>query len=469
MTDLTEKNRNLGEKLEEQGFVLLLFSSFLIFTFFGIGSPILFPVIGIILCIGGISEGEVHTDLWMLVPMTAGVILCGISSFFTYGNFTEGYTGLMALYPVLYLTLSYLDQLQSRLLAQLCIFWSEIVAAAAILSFLYEGFQGNGLRAGGIIGNPNALGMFLVLGWFAILRERKSGKQEEKPLYRAIVLLEPLILAALSLTLSMGSFLSLCAGMIVYLWQERKRKGTKKKRSFGKVLKRIIPLTGEMSLCIGTGILLFLGENKTDYFPVVLLPVIYLVLLCMYHREIKDFFRKHLSYGWIFTGLGLCGGLVTLLLRQSAKATFAERIEMMKNGLGYFYSHPLTGVGSYRWRVLNYMDGDQYFNTNHIHNILIHFGAELGILAVIILLIIFGRSLLKKKNRRARPALTAFIVHNLMDTSFFYFADTTMLLFTNHRETGKETKIGKTKVRILYSLFILYFIYSFVLCLKINL
>ena len=77
------------------------------------------------------------------------------------------------------------------------------------------------------------------------------------------------------------------------------------------------------------------------------------------------------------TGFLVAAAAVTV--RPSSLATFAERLEMMRNGMGYLAENPLLGVGPYQWRLLNLADGDKYFNTWHIHNVLIHVGVEMCI------------------------------------------------------------------------------------------
>ena len=67
--------------------------------------------------------------------------------------------------------------------------------------------------------------------------------------------------------------------------------------------------------------------------------------------------------------------------------------QMMRNGLGDIGVNPLLGVGPYQWRMLNLQDSDTYFNTWHIHNILIHVAVEMGLVAAAFLLAVAGRSL----------------------------------------------------------------------------
>ena len=103
---------------------------------------------------------------------------------------------------------------------------------------------------------------------------------------------------------------------------------------------------------------------------------------------------------------------------------------MMKNGFGYLTVHPLWGLGPYHWRAYNYLDSDLYFNTYHIHNVPLHIGVELGLPAMAMALAVIVRRFLKRSEPGHIAGYTAFVVHNLMDTSFFYTGVTAMTLMT---------------------------------------
>ena len=442
---MKKKNKNFIEEMENYSFLILVFTCFVIFTFTGIGMPLLIALSGMLLCMSGFLEGEVCVDPWIFISMIGFVGVCAFSSFTTFGNFNEGYTGILAIYPVVYMIMSYLDETQSRLLRKLCILWGELIAVHGIVVTIFDCFKSMVFRLGGIIGNPNALGIFLAIIWLAVLRERKEVESDKNTgLDQCIHCLAPFILVAIALTLSMGSFLALAVGVIIFMIQE-------KKIDFS--------LMAEMSIYAGTGLLIFIAGRKTEYEFLILLPAVYAVILAFNSKDFIAFFKAHNKLSAGITAVGVLGGLITVILRPSAAATFAERVEMMKNGLGYFMENPITGVGSYQWRILNFHDSDKYFNTWHIHNIPIHVAAELGIIALILLVVIFIRAVAKKENRNARPAIGAFILHNLMDTSFFYLGDTSALLFTNRCITGKEIKLGNITARLVYGIFFIYFVY----------
>ena len=91
--------------------------------------------------------------------------------------------------------------------------------------------DGQGGRLGGLLHNPNALGIFLAVGWFAITACLEEGGEEDA-LSRVLRHLEPLVLAALALTLSMGSFVAMAAGILVLLL-EKKRRASWREESVG--------------------------------------------------------------------------------------------------------------------------------------------------------------------------------------------------------------------------------------------
>ena len=455
---MKEEGKRITAIMEKHTSAVLLFFTFVLLSFTGTGIPFIVSAAGILLSITGFTAEKLKTDMWITGFMLGGLVLCGISSLRTGGNLREGYTELFAIYPVLYVLFTSLDREEGKLLRRLCILWSELVAAEGILAFILESFRGTAARSEGIIGNANEMGIFLVLAWFAVMCRRKEEQEESSLTDKITRAMEPLIPSALALTLSMGSFLSLCFGMIIYGWQLWKDEGKSLRSAAGE----LIALTGEMSLYIGTGMLMNLSERKMDVPAAVLLPAAYIVVLCLYGKVLSGFFRRHSSAGAVFTCAGAAGGIAAVLLRPGAGYNFMVRLDMMKNGLGYLMEHPLLGVGANQWRMLNLEEGTEYFRTWHIHNSFLHLAVELGIGGGILLAAIFIRALAKKENRKARPAVGAFILHNLIDTSFFYFADTTLLMFSNRAESGREKTLSQAEGKFFFGLSGLYFLYTLV-------
>ncbi len=131
-------------------------------------------------------------------------------------------------------------------------------------------------------------------------------------------------------------------------------------------------LLAKATFGVGTGLLLYLAAARTDY-PWLCLPLLLYALTVA--AGWRDFERFLLAKPKAAVGLAAFGGLVAaglVLVRPSSLATFAERLQMMSNGLSYCWQNPLWGVGPYQWRGLNMQDADKFFNTWHIHNAFIH-------------------------------------------------------------------------------------------------
>ena len=155
-----------------------------------------------------------------------------------------------------------------------------------------------------------------------------------------------------------------------------------------------------------------------------------------------------------------CGRVA--FLRPNAAATFAERLAMIRNGLGYLGVDPLLGVGPYQWRRLNLQDADTYFNTWHIHNVFVHVGVELGLIAMAMLAIAVVRHFRKREDPAQRGAFSAALVHNLMDTSFFYMATVPFLIMTAGDDEGKKRRLSGTTVKCMFSVFAVLFAWNMV-------
>lgn len=398
----------------------------------GVGSPEAVGVIGLILCAAGLSLGQARADLWVLGPLAAYIVLGGMSSFATYGYFSGGYTATQSVLLVLYLLMACLDEKELLLFRRLSVLWSGYVAAHGLAQFLHKALDGNAGRLGGMLGNPNSLGIFLVVAWFG-LTAWAPDDGETGPLPAALRRLEPLILTALALTLSMGSFVALAAGMAYMAVGWLHREG--RRAAFF----RSCRMLAKAGLCVGLGILMYFAARRTSIPWLCLVLALYLLALTALWVRLDRFLR---DIPWTAAAMSAFGALVAaaaVAIRPSSIATFAERLEMMRNGLGYLLVNPLLGVGPYQWRLLNLRDADTYFNTWHIHNIPIHIAVELGLPALAALVVIVIRAYRKKGPNRA--GFTALVCHSLMDTGFFYLG--TMSLMT---ATAAEPKQGSVRL-----------------------
>lgn len=401
----------------------------------GVGSPEAVGTTGLILCAAGLSQKEARADLRVLGPLAAYLLLGGISSYMTYGYFTGGYTATQSVLLVLYLLMACLDGTELLLFRRLSVLWAGYVAAHGLAHFLCKALGGGAGRLGGMLGNPNSLGIFLVVAWFG-LTAWMPGEGEKGFLPVLLRRLEPLILTALALTLSMGSFVALAVGM-AYL-----AVGWLRREGWGPAFARTCRMLAKAALCVGLGVLMYFTARRTGIPWFCLAELAYLLVLTALWERLDRFLRDIPWAAAVISAFGALVAAATVAIRPSSIATFAERLEMMRNGLGYIWVNPLLGVGPYQWRLLNLRDADPYFNTWHIHNIPIHIGVELGLPALAALAVIVVHTYRKKGPNRA--GFTALVCHSLMDTGFFYLG--TMSLMT---ATVGEPKQGGTRLNTL--------------------
>ena len=161
----------------------------------------------------------------------------------------------------------------------------------------------------------------------------------------------------------------------------------------------------------------------------------------------------------LIAALGMAVAITAIALRPSAVATFSERLEMMANGLGYFTKDPLLGVGPYQWRALNLYDGDKYFNTWHIHNVLIHIGVELGWIAMAMLAASAVRFYRKAPGAEEKAGLIAFYFHNMIDTSFFYLGVFALALLALGKPGEKARQAGAGLAKATFAILLVVCVY----------
>ena len=125
---------------------------------------------------------------------------------------------------------------------------------------------------------------------------------------------------------------------------------------------------------------------------------------------------------------------------------------MMASGLGYLTANPLLGVGPFRWRFLDLNDGGKYFNTWHIHNVVLHVGVEMGWIAMAALAVVLLRLLGRRSSPAERALAAVFLVHNLMDTSFFYLGITALVMAAAGGFRAGSRRLSGGRVKLLFAL-----------------
>lgn len=436
--------------LIEHYVVIVMLLALAALTVGGVGSPDTVGVTGLILCAAGLSRKAVKVDLWVLVPLTAYIVLGALSSYVTYGYFTGGYTATQAILPALYLLMACLSGEELLLFRRLSLLWAACVAAHGMTQFIRRALDGSAGRLGGMLGNPNSLGIFLVIAWFG-LTAWMPAEEEKGTLSTLLRRLEPLVLTTLALTLSMGSFVALAVGMAYMAAGWLRRDGWRT------AISRICRMLAKAGLCMGLGVLMYFTARRTaiPWFCLALLA--YLLALTALWEKLDRFLR---DLPWAAAGMTAAGTMVaaaTIAIRPSSIDTFLERLEMMRNGLGYVLSAPLLGVGPYQWRLLNLSDADIYFNTWHIHNIPIHVAVELGLPAAVMLFVLVVHVFRKKSPNRA--GFAALVCHSLMDTGFFYLGTMSLVTVTVGDPGEGGAQLHVAAVRGLFAVFMVHFAY----------
>lgn len=425
-----------------------------IMTLLGAGSSLIVGIVGVMLCVVGAIQQPAAVDLRILLPLIFYNAISMAASYAAGESIVEGYVSMQAILPVIYLLLACLDDGGRILLRRLCVLWAGAAAAAGILRFTGLAMYSGAGRLGWPLGNPNALGCLLVLGWFALLNccEELPEPQGRRPGWGRLPQLEPVLLMALALTLSMESFLAMAAGILVLLI-ERKRRG-----SWRDTVLCACRVLAKAALGVGSGVLLFLAADRTGC-PWLCLPV----LVCGVWAAAcwRSFGRFLEVYPWmaaLLSGAGVLVAGAAVVMRPSSIATFLERLEMMRDGLGYLAERPLLGVGPYHWRLLNLYSGEKYFNTWFIHNSLIHISVELGLIAAAAVLLVLLRFCRKRKTAEERGMLAAFFAHNMLDVTFFVPSISAMLLLSisEPRQGGKQ--LGSGLRRILFGVYFVHFL-----------
>ena len=447
-------DKHAEEKKTDYFTVLLLVVALFTLSFIGAGNLRVVGAAGIMLCLAGMLKEEAYVDLWGLVLLVIYNLMCMLSSWHTYENIVTGFASLHLIFPVAYLLMACLGEEEKKLLHRLCACWAGAVAGLGICQFVWQAMHHEAGRLGGIIGNANALGIFLVIGWFALLTAREDVTEETRFWRKPLYCLEPVILIALSLTLSMGSFCAMAAGIFIMILPKIRQTGLVQGvlYAFG--------ILARATLGFAVGLLMYIAATRTVMPWVCVLLLIYACALSMRWENFICFLNQCKIMPAMLSVMGIVVAGATVAARPSAIATFTERLAMMRNGLGYILEDPLLGVGPYQWRTLNLYDSDTYFNTWHIHNALIHVGVETGLIAMALLIWVIIRFYMKKETPSQRAGFTALVFHNMMDTSFFYpsIVMLTMMTAVNPGERGKRA--GGAAIRTFFGICALLFAWN---------
>ncbi len=160
--------------------VWVLFAALAVMTLSGVGTIGIVSVLGLVLCGVGMSQSTARIDWWVLIPLAVYVGMNLVSSLVTFQDVVNGYGGVQLIYVSMYALSCCLDERAARRLRQLCVLWAGIAAALGIVGFAASSFFVSVTRLAFVVGAPNALGIFLVLGWFALLTCRLDEGADDR-------------------------------------------------------------------------------------------------------------------------------------------------------------------------------------------------------------------------------------------------------------------------------------------------
>ena len=405
------------KQLRISAVVLCLLFLLIILTLGESISPMVTGAAGILCCAAGVVRSGMRADLRIAVPLLCYIVFSIISSYVTTGDPFRGYVFVQMVVPVIFLLMATLTDEERFTLRMLCMTWAVIIAVIGIVQFISAGFTGTGERLAGVFDNANVMGIFLVMSWFALVGcdENNGAKRSVRKLPGLELLrhVEPVILMALALTLSMGSFGAMAVGIIVLIiCRKRQVRDTD-------VAALVLSTLSRASVEIGTGVMLYVAVRLNSVWLCGAVLIYEMLLVLKWRRWAMPAFSYRITAA-VFSGAGLLTALAAVFFRPSSVATFTERLEMIRNGAMYISGSPLTGCGPLRWHIMNAVDGDKYFNTTYIHDMFVHIGAELGLPAMVMLAIIVIASLVKKRPPWSRAGLAALTTHYLLDIGFSY-------------------------------------------------
>lgn len=405
----------------------LLFLALIALTLQGMGNTVIVVAVSLVLCVAGCLQGAVRADLWILIPLLACDAFSVVSSWNAYGAVAAGFISTQMMLTVIYMLMAHLDDGKRLFLQQLCGLWVAIVAAVSVIGFTIQAVSGHAGRLGGVLDNPNALGIFLVTGWFGI----RAPNHKPRIFLRRV---EPIVLSALGATLSMGSFLAMSVGLIVSFVVEVRQTGV---RAAGGRMGRTL---AKIALAGWVGLLLYITANAPTARWTCLVVLGALFTLPLMWLRFTVILQDTRSATKLLVVAVIIAAVTAIALRPNAAATFAERLEMMKSALGYMFMSPLLGVGPGRWQILDYGDGGIYFGTKYVHNAFLHVGAEVGVPAMVSLIFAATRFLLKRGNNK--PGVAAVLTQGMMDISFFYESVPVLVVLTMARPRAGGTMLA---------------------------
>lgn len=416
----------------------LLFSA-IILTVSGTGNPVLTGLTGVALCGMGLMQEKIQVDKKIIFFLFGYNSFSLVSTCINGENPFRGYVFDHLLCTVIIFLAGTLDQKGRACLRRRGVLWSAFIASAGIVQFVISAFHENAGRLGGIFQNANVMGIFLVFSWFSLMECRNETEKKKTLCFLDYV--EPLLLYAVALTLSMGSFVAMALGVLIMAACHKLRYPEADTVWF------TLRVLAKASLGVGGGFLLYIASTRVHEAWLDMLIVCFLAAVVVKWRKLDVFLSTYRRMTGVISGFGIIVAISVILFRISSIATFTERMEMMRAGISYILRAPVFGVGSLQWHLLDMSDGGKYFNTWYIHDMFIHIGVEIGIPAMLLLIAASVGILRKRRPPELTAGVVALMLHYVLDVGFVFagIAATAEILLGTRGEQEKTFSSAASK------------------------
>ncbi len=439
----TKKKGLILSFCKEYPTVLILTLVLVLYTFFQ-SDFLIRNTISLALCLYCFIKGRAQIDLWILLPLLAIPALGLLSILLNHLDFYTNYTLPFLALPVIYCVLSYCSQKERDALCKILIVWGALISIVSLSSYIIQAQHYHAARLSTIIGNPNTSGLVFAFLLLCLLTYRKKWEEIRSPL----LCVEPVLITALCLTLSISSIASFGAGVIVYFFYQ---KITKKSPIASMVSSYICYFFIGFTIAL----LLYTAANYTDapWFCIIL--GFYLIAVSLFWHSLVTLINQHLLFARIGSILSIAALLALLILRPNALLSFQDRLGMIADGLTYAGLNPLFGIGPLQWYHYNTMMSDTPFNTFFIHNVFIHTVVELGLFALLCLIVLVVRYGIKQRSALGLSLGTAFLLHSVVDTALFIPLVPLVFMVITAQPQERSIALSDTTIRIISALYLL--------------
>jgi hypothetical protein len=262
----------------------------------------------------------------------------------------------------------------------------------------------------------------------------------------------PIIQIALFLTQSIGAITLYFVGIViaVFIIPEVNR------------IKLSIYNLSKVSISAAFALAIYFSIFKLQLIALSLIVLVLALIYSFYHDQINNIFEK-LKINHILFAL-LCAIAVYLIFSQrvyQGSQTFLERLVQISDGASAIKDNPILGVGPGNWQYMHDVWKTAQYDAQIIHSSFIQIGVDVGIPALIVLVILASYSIIRVKiNSFLKAAAIIILLHSILDFSLYFLSIDLLLIFIlTYGSTDTETKVTNRKVTKLIWVLIL-----FVLC-----